>query len=194
MEQNNTIAHNIDKLITDRKSIRAFIERAIEPALIAELFEAARWSFSSSNEQPWRYVYATAAQVEWYQTLLNCLMDMNKDWVQKAPLLIACIAKKTMAKDGNLNPKALHDLGAANMLLALQATSLGMQAHPMGGYHNDKAREALQLPEDCEVVAFMAVGYPGNDDHLKDYQKEQEHTRSKRMDQTEFVFNKPFGS
>jgi nitroreductase len=49
----NTINHSIHQLIENRKSIRGFETYRISEEELNSLFEAARWSFSAINEQPW---------------------------------------------------------------------------------------------------------------------------------------------
>jgi len=45
-------------LIRKRWSARSFSEKEISQTDLNSLFEAARWAASSSNEQPWQYIYA----------------------------------------------------------------------------------------------------------------------------------------
>lgn len=56
--------------------------------------------------------------------------------------------------------KPMHDLGAANATLMLQATAMGIHGHPMAGSDKAKAIEMLNLDsEKMEPVAFIALGY-----------------------------------
>ena len=50
----------IHPLIQNRWSPRAFSPKPIPHEAVMALFEAARWAPSSYNEQPWRFIYATA--------------------------------------------------------------------------------------------------------------------------------------
>ncbi len=52
----------IHDLIRHRWSPRAFSDKPVEPAILASLFEAARWAPSSSNEQPWAYLVGHKGQ------------------------------------------------------------------------------------------------------------------------------------
>src|ERR1700689_5563689 len=42
------------------------------------LFEAARWSASAANEQPWIYIVATREQPEEFARMLSCIEDVNQ--------------------------------------------------------------------------------------------------------------------
>jgi nitroreductase len=51
--------HPIHELLADRWSPYVFADQPVATADLCSLFEAARWSASSYNEQPWRYIVAT---------------------------------------------------------------------------------------------------------------------------------------
>lgn len=186
--ESNIIEYPINTLIQKRKSIRSFTEKPIEDNVILSLFEAARWSFSSGNEQPWNFFYGKNKDDIW-QGLYNSLMDGNKSWCIHAPLLILVLAKKQTSKGSNYKHN-LHDTGAATMLLALQAADMGLQAHPMGGFMLDKLTQFFNIPEHLEAVTILAVGYPNHDySSLTEKQIAGETTRGKRHTQQEFVLN-----
>jgi hypothetical protein len=50
--------HPVHELIAKRWSPYAFSDRAVSTKDLQSLFEAARWTASSNNEQPWRYIVA----------------------------------------------------------------------------------------------------------------------------------------
>ena len=50
----------IDNIFTERWSIRSFMEKPLTSLQISKLFESARWAPSSSNRQPWNFVYSTS--------------------------------------------------------------------------------------------------------------------------------------
>ncbi len=146
-------------VIAHRWSPRAFTDERIEPQVLRSLFEAARWSASCFNEQPWRFVIATKDQPEEFQKLLDVLVPANQQWASQAWVLGVTVGKTTFTHNGKPNRYGLHDAGAALASLATQASSLGLQAHGMGGFHHDKAREDFGIPEDYELGAAFAVGY-----------------------------------
>lgn len=151
----------IHDILTERWSPLAFAQRDVEPATLASLLEAPRWTASSFNEQPWRYIVATKAEPEVYQRLLSCLVPANVTWAQSAPVLMLSVCKAAFTHNGAANRVAPHDVGAAAASLTFQATSLGLVVHQMGGIYPDKAREEFGIPDGYEVMAALAVGYPG---------------------------------
>jgi hypothetical protein len=81
---NNTVNYPLVDAIQNRKSIRAFATKAIDTSTIDSLFEAARWRFSASNDQPWVYLYATPGQPALWNTLLQTLVESNRIWASHA--------------------------------------------------------------------------------------------------------------
>src|SRR5215213_2324664 len=103
----------IHELLATRWSPYAFSERPVAEDDLRCLFEAARWAASSYNEQPWRYIVATAADREEFERLLSCLVEGNQAWARTAPVLALGCASLNFARNGKPNAAALHDLGLA---------------------------------------------------------------------------------
>lgn len=183
------VQHEVAPIIKNRKSIRAFDTKLVEEEKIKSLFEAARWSASSMNEQPWFYLYATREQTALWEKFISVLNEGNSIWVQHAPLIIFSITKRNFSRFNSPNAFTLYDLGGANANLSLQAVSLGLQVRQMAGYDHAKARAVLNIPDDFELGVFMAVGYPGNGDQLPDALKQREQAKRERYLQEEFIIN-----
>jgi nitroreductase len=146
-------------LIANRWSPRAFLKKPIDAEVLGSLFEAARWSASCFNEQPWRFVVATQAHPEQFARVLATLVPKNQEWAKGAWVLGITAGKKTFTHNGAPDRFGLHDTGAALANLMLQATAVGLHVHGMGGFDAAKAREEFGIPEDFEVGAAFAVGY-----------------------------------
>jgi nitroreductase len=146
-------------LIARRWSPRAFQDKPIDAATLGSLFEAARWSASCYNEQPWRFVVATKDHPEQFERVLGTLMPMNQAWAKTAWALAISAGKKTFTHNGTPNKWGIHDTGAALASMMLQATSAGLHIHAMGGFDPAKARAEFGIPEDFEPAAAIAIGY-----------------------------------
>ena len=152
---------DVDSMFVDRWSPRGFSGEPLTEREVHTLFEAARWAPSCYNEQPWRFVYATAPQDR--ERLAACLVAKNQAWARSAPLLVFLLARRRFQKTGAENRHAPHDAGAAWMALALQARKLGLYAHAMAGFSQDKAYEALGVArDDYHVMTAIAVGRLGD--------------------------------
>jgi nitroreductase len=192
MQKSNQIEHPIIDLIRNRRSSRAFSKRAIEPERIYSLFEATRWAPSSTNEQPWMYIYGTSDQPALWTTLFNCLNEGNKLWAKDAPLIILSLARKNFSKYPGANAHAMYDLGGANSFLTLQAVEMGLQVRQMAGFDYAKTIEGIRIPTTYELGVFMAVGYPGDPETLPEKLKAREQQPRERFLQQEFVMNRIF--
>lgn len=177
----------VSDLIRQRWSPRSFTSQEVAPDTLHHVFEAASWAFSAMNEQPWRYIYAHKSDTEAFNRLLECLVPANQAWAKHAPVLILSLVKTHFA-NGNLNRTALHDVGAANATLVLEATALGLSAHLMGGFDMARTREQFDLPEGMEPVTFLTLGYAGPADQLDEPYRSRENAPRQRKPLAEFVF------
>jgi nitroreductase len=192
MEKSDQFEYPILDLIKNRRSTRSFSTQPIEVERIASLFEATRWAPSSTNEQPWVYVYATRDQEKFWNDLFSCLNEGNRIWAKDAPLLILSLARKNFSRFSGTNTYAMYDLGGANSFLSLQAVELGLQVRQMAGFDRQRTVELLNIPERYEIGVFIAVGYPGDPQTLPEKLKLREMAPRERFLQQEFVMNGPF--
>jgi nitroreductase len=155
----DTPSTSLNELIRTRWSPRQFLDRAIAPADLKTLFEAARWASSCFNEQPWRFVVATRDDPAHFAKVLGLLMEMNQKWAAGAPVIGFSAGKKTFTHNGTPNRFGIHDVGAASASLAIEAAALGLHSHFMGGFDAARARAEFAIPDDFEIGAAFAIGY-----------------------------------
>jgi len=191
-EKPATAAYPISELISQRWSPRAYSERSVDRYLLAQLFEAARWAPSSSNEQPWAFFIAEKGTEGW-QKLFDTLVPFNQDWVKLAPVLVLGLARKNFAGNGTPNRHALYDLGQAVGGLLAEATALGLSVHQMAGFDPDRARVALHIPDNYELGAAMTIGYPAKAEILPDGLRARELAPRQRHPIESFVYEGDFG-
>lgn len=181
-------AHPVDALFLHRWSPRAFTTEPVKEEEARTLFEAARWAPSSSNEQPWLFVYARTPEDR--ARFLPGLVEFNQMWAKDAPLLIFLFARKfarASEEPDRPNPAALFDAGAAWMSLALQAELLGLSAHAMGGIDRAKLHEITAVPaSQYTAIAALAVGHRGSPSQLAPMFAARE-TPSPRLPQEQIV-------
>lgn len=148
-------------LIRRRKSLVIFSDKRVEKEKLDLIFDSARWSASSFNEQPWRFLYAEKENKNEFEKFVSAINDHNRVWASKAPVLILSIAKITHSHNESENKYAFYDVGQAVATLALQATDIGLFLRQMAGFYPDVARENLSIPDGYEPVSMIALGYPG---------------------------------
>ncbi|MBJ6109817.1 nitroreductase family protein [Hymenobacter sp. BT523] len=177
----------VHDLIRSRWSPRSFAAQPVAQETLNQVFEAASWAFSAMNAQPWQYIYAHKADTEAFQKILDTLMPGNQPWAQNAAVLIIALAK-TQYDNGQPNGAALHDLGAANATLFLEATALGLHGHVMGGFDREKARRDFHLPEGLEPAVVIGLGYLGAAEQLEEPFLSREKAARSRKPVAEFAF------
>lgn len=182
----------VHDLIRDRWSPRAFAAKPVEPAVLASLFEAARWAPSSNNEQPWAYLVATKDNPEDFAKTLSVLVEFNAGWAKNAPVLVLAVSRLNFP-NGNPNRNAFYDTGAASTLLSIEATARGLSVHQMAGFDPAKAKQVFDIPADCEAIAAIALGYPGDTNSLSQKLQEREVAPRTRKPLTEFVMSGRWG-
>ena len=158
----NPVDHPVQDFIARRWSPYAFdAQRDVAAADLCSLFEAARWSMSSYNSQPWRYIVGVRSRDEstWNQ-VFDCLVEGNRVWAKNAPVLVLGLAEHLHPHNRKLNRAALHDLGAASAALTYEATARGIAVHQMVGIRPDRVREIFGLGETVEPLTALAIGYP----------------------------------
>ncbi len=183
----------IHELIGRRWSTRAFSDRPVEADKLRSVLEAARWAPSSRNEQPWAYLLATREDPKNFEDLVGLLVDSNRVWAQKAPVLILTLAHTQLEKDGSPNRLAFHDLGQATSNLVTQATALGLSTHQMGAFDVEAARKRFRVPSGWEPVSVIVLGYPGDANTLPDPYRERETAPRQRKPLEQFVFSGTWG-
>ena len=171
----------------------AFSSQPIAPDVLSSLMEAARWSPSCFNEQPWRYIYATIDDAAAHAQLLSCLVPGNQAWAAAAPFLAISVARTTFTANGKPNSYGWHDVGQATMSLVVEAMHHNIYAHQMGGILPDRVRELYSLPADFTPVAGLALGYYGDRTQLPEaLQNRETGPRLRRPVEETFFLNRGF--
>lgn len=176
-------------VILHRWSPRSFADRDVDPADLNTIFEAARWTASSYNEQPWRFLVGSRTS-ETYKKIFSSLGEFNQLWAKSAPVLILGVARTRFSHNESPNGVAQYDLGAAGITICYQASALGLFTHQMAGYDRDVARKAFGIPDEFIFGSVMALGYLGEPAALSSEQMlAQEVAPRQRKPLGEFVFS-----
>ncbi|MDP3463162.1 MAG: nitroreductase family protein [Bacteroidales bacterium] len=183
----------IHSLLKKRWSPRAFSNKVVESEKLLSMLEAARWSPSSSNEQPWAFIVGLKGD-ETYQKIFDTLVEFNQLWAITAPVLILSIGNSMSAKNPTKpNASYRYDLGQSVAHLTFQAMSDGLFVHQMGGFDTNKAAELFEIPQGFHVVTAIAVGYIGDPEVLHPNLKKMEYADRERKPIESMVFSGQFG-
>lgn len=171
--------HQIEPLFLRRWSARAMSGAPLAQADLLRLFEAARWAPSSSNRQEWFFLYAHRNTPE-FETFYSLLDDGNRAWCHRAAVLVMALSRQ-VAEDGREQRMHAFDTGMAFQNLMLQATTMGLVAHPLGGFDKLRARGELHIPEYFAVQAMLAIGHFGEIEDLPPHQQERERPSGRKV-------------
>ena len=184
----------IHPVLAERWSSRAYNPyKLITDEFILSLMEAARWSPSCMGDQPWQFIIFNKKDATQWTQALNCLSIGNQNWAMDASLLILSCANKNFSHNDKVNRWSQHDTGAACENICLQATSLGMQAHQMGGFDVEKSRQSFQIPSQYDLMSFIAIGYPLAIEEIKGELLNREKEARKRKPLREIFYTNSWG-
>lgn len=185
--------HDLHPVLINRWSPRAFDGKAVEQDKIDRMFEAARWSPSASNEQPWRFIVGIKGD-ETYQKIFDTFVEFNQLWAITAPVLVLSIGyTKSLKNPGQPNPVYTYDVGQAVAHLSFQAHADGLHVHQMAGFDAALAEKIFEVPTDYKVLTAIAVGYIGDPEILHPNLKEMEYDKRVRRPLSETVYCGSFG-
>ena len=182
---------SIMNVIKDRRSLRRYEQRPVPDATIESVLDAAIWSPSAHNRQPWRFAVlrepdtkerlarAMGARLRRDLTADNVPQDVIEADVSRsyeritlAPVLVL-LALSMMDMDEYPDEKrntneylmAVQSTAMAgqNLLLAAHAAGLGACWMCAPLFCPDVVRVALELPADWQAQALITMGYPAQE-------------------------------
>jgi nitroreductase len=147
------------ELVRNRRSIRQYRNKSLEPEKIDLILEAAVRAPSSRGINPWEFIVVQD------RTLIQKLARAKKrgsGFAAGAQLVMAVCA------DTEKSDVWIEDASIASTMILLAAQSLGLGAcwiqirkrqHDESVSAEAYVRDTLALPERISVLAFVAIGY-----------------------------------
>ena len=136
--------------IRSRLTVRDFKPDPVPERVVRRMLQAARWSPSARNRQPWHFIVVrnrdTISRIGGIAS--------SGGFIGRAPLAVAVV----MDRGGRPEFDAGRSL--QQMELAAWAEGVGGCVAGVRGEENDKVKELLEIPEDKELVIVAAFGYP----------------------------------
>lgn len=162
----------VNSLIDCRRAKRGLSDVKVSEDSIKTLLKAAHLAPSCFNSQSWRFV---AIQDKDVLAAVKQAMPKGNYWTEPAPAIIAVFSKPDI--DCQLSDRRdyyLFGCGMAVGNLMLQATQMGLVAHPIAGYDPIKVKEILRIPDDYILITLVIVSHLGNADKLSEKHRESE--------------------
>jgi nitroreductase len=154
---------NFLELANLRRSVRDYLEKPVEPGLLATVLEAGRIAPSACNNQPLVFIV-----VDDEEARAKLEPVYPRQWFVRAPVIIAVCCDRTQSWHRS-DDKDYGDIDAAIALdhMTLAAAELGLGTCWIGAFNPGEARKVLMLPPKIDPIAFTPLGYPGPRPALK---------------------------
>ncbi len=150
---------DVFEAIKSRRSVRAFTREDVSEKEVKKLIDAARWSPSAGNIQPWEFIIVRKPEIKRRLSIAA----LRQTFIEEAPVVIVVCANQTMSGRGygarGVNLYCLQDTAAATQNMLLAAFALGLATCWVGAFREEEAKKALNLPEGVRPVAIIPLGY-----------------------------------
>ena len=161
---------NVTECLKTRRSIRKYTAEPVDHSVIDSIVSLASYSPSWKNTQITRYIAIEDSSLL-AEIAEKYTPDYNSNIIRQAPVLIAVTFKKGRCgyeRDGSFTTKKgdrwqMFDVGVACQSFCLAAWDHGLGTVIMGVFDEDGITRLLDLPEDQELAALIAIGHPDID-------------------------------
>lgn len=147
---------DIYELIGKRKSVRAYLDKAVGDGVLNRILEGARMAPSASNRQEWRFVVVRDGE---RRAKLAAAANQQK-FISQAPIVLVCCAETdehVMSCGQACYP---IDVAIAIDHITLCAAAEGLGTCWIGAFDEAKVKEILGIPAAIRVVELLPLGYP----------------------------------
>jgi len=178
---------DVKEAIQKRRAYRSLDPVKITEELVRDLAESAQLTPSCFNNQPWRFVFVYDPEV---LKQMHEALSQGNEWIHYASMIVVVFTKKELDCDVKGREYYLFDTGMATAHMILRATELGLVAHPIAGFHEDKVKEILRIPEEMTVITLVNIGERREElrSVLSEKQREWERERPERLPLEKFVY------
>ena len=134
-----------------RRSIRRYQDRQVPREALETIVDCGRLAATARGVQPWEFVVVTEPGM---RAKIAAITEYGK-FIANTPaaIIVLCHDTKYFLEDGS----------AATQNLLVAATALGLGSCWVAGDkkpYADDLRRLLGAPDDCKLIAIVAVGYP----------------------------------
>lgn len=153
--------------IVGRRSIRKFTDEKVSHELLNQIIETASYAPSWKHGQIARYIVVEGETKEKLSALTS-KHPGNGEIMKNASAVIAVTfikGRSGFERDGSYTTERgdswqMFDAGIAAQTFCLAAYEQGLGTVIMGIFDQKEATDLLNIPEDRELAALIAIGYP----------------------------------
>ena len=147
--------------IKGRRSVRSFVNKPVERAVLERLVEAAIWAPSGGNAQTWIFIVVDEkSRIEKIRAISPGLLG------EPTALIVVCQDKDLAYKKGGelgRDTLSVMDAAIASQNIALQASTEGLGSCLVLSFHKKGIQKLLNLPEHIVPELLITLGYPAED-------------------------------
>lgn len=165
-----------------RRDVRRFLETPLDPDLVETLLAQAHMAPSVGNSQPWRFVLVEdgfrreAIRENFRETNADALASydgeraglyarLKLEGLTAAPVQLAVFCDEGTCQGDGLGRRTMPEMLAYSCVCAVNTLWLAARARGVGmGWVSildpQRAGEALEVPSDWRLVAYLCLGYP----------------------------------
>jgi nitroreductase len=152
-QRKGDITMNVLEAIRNKRAVRDYAPRPLSEDDVQTILRAGRRAQSSKNSQPWHFLV-----VQDHDTL----MALSKMGDFTGPLTKAAMAVAILTPDPQANYWVMFDAGQAAAYMQLAALEQGIGSCVVALHRPDPSRDLLGYPENLQLHAIIAFGYPTN--------------------------------
>lgn len=185
------IDQGLHQIVRGRRAIRRYQDRPVKQELVEKLLDAAMWSPSAHNRQPWRFAVISGSDHKeklarvmgerLYQDRMadgDLVEDIERDVnrsharITGAPVIVILFLSMSDMDSYADDWRSLAEHTMAVQSVAMAAQNLWLLAHAEGLgacwlcaplFVPDLVRDLLQLPNDWEAQGLMTLGWPAEE-------------------------------
>ncbi len=142
---------DVFEALTKRKSVRSYLQTPVPDDVLAKVMEAARLAPSAGNVQPWHFIIVKDEEKR-VRIAKGCRYGKFLD---ESPVVIIACGDKRASPGWYAVETAI-----ALEHIVIASTALGLGTCWIGMFNEEEIRNMFNLPENFEIIALMALGYP----------------------------------
>jgi nitroreductase len=150
-------AMDVEDAIRTRRTHKAYRPELVEPAVVDELLDLARWAPNHHLTNPWRFRVLGPATLE---RLKGAAGPEAAAKLDRAPTLVVCSC--ALSGDEITDEEDLHATACAVYIVLLAAHARGLVGYwrTPEVLRTERGRDAVRLGADERFVALIHLGHP----------------------------------
>lgn len=155
---------NFCDILEKRRTVRLFQQKKVEKEKIISMLNAARLASCAMNKQILRYAVISEKNMlkkvfDGTFWAANVKPHRTPVWGESSPYCFIAVYGPSERKAAY----AKFDAGAAIMSMLFQACEAGLGCCWLGSFNQKEVKNLLNLADDSQIYALVAVGYPAEE-------------------------------